>query len=164
MRTWLLKQHYRNANVSINNDDTVASERINKAKALNKKIDYKKVEELFLKHILSAADFYDDLAVKQLGRSPRHVLFLHEIDATVLFIEPLVNELRKRGWKIISAEDAYRDPLYAENPKNTYSGNGIIAQSIFEKTGKKTEIKYYKWDELEADLNRVLDLKKEIAK
>lgn len=160
MRSWLEKNSYRNAHVSIDNDDTIVSDRINKAKQLGKKIDYAKVRELFLKHIISAAEFYEDMAVKNLGYSPKHVLLLHEIDGTVLFIDSLVKELRKRGWQIIAADEAFNDKLYSMNPKNTYAGNGIIAQMVFEKTGHKPAITYYKWNELERDLDKLLGLEK----
>lgn len=158
MRDWLSRNNYRNGLVSIDNDDTIVTDRIIKAKEQGKKIDHKKVEKLFLKHILSAAEFYEKLAVKNLGYSPKHVLLLHEIDGTVLYIDSLVKELRKNGWKIISAKEAYEDPLYLKNPKNTYAGNGIIAQMVYEKSGQKPKIGYYKWDELEKDLDKLLGL------
>ena len=107
---------------------------------------------------MSAAEFYENLAVKNLGYSPKHVLLLHEIDGTVLYMDSLVKELRKNGWKIISAKDAYEDPLYIKEPKNTYAGNGIIAQLVYEKTGQKPKMDYYKWDELGKDLDKLLGL------
>ncbi len=161
MRVWLEKNSYRNAPVSIDNDDTMVSDRINKAKQLGKKIDYEQVRKLFLKHILSAVEFYDDMAVKQLGYSPKHVLLLHEIDGTVLFIDSLVMELRQQGWTIIAADTAFTDKLYTMKPQNTYAGNGLIAQMAFEKTGKKPDINYYKWDKLAKDLDKLLGLKNE---
>ncbi|MBK7960638.1 MAG: polysaccharide deacetylase family protein [Bdellovibrionales bacterium] len=158
MRDWLGRNNYRNGLVSVDNDDTIVTDKIIKAKEQGKKVDHKKVEKLFLKHILSAAEFYDKLAVKNLGYSPKHVLLLHEMDGTVLYVDSLVKELRKNGWKIISAKEAYEDPLYLKTPKNTYAGNGIIAQLDYEKTGHKPKIGYYKWDELEKDLNKLLGL------
>jgi peptidoglycan/xylan/chitin deacetylase (PgdA/CDA1 family) len=158
MRDWLSRNNYRNGLVSVDNDDTIVTGRIIKAKQQGKRIDHKKVERLFLKHILSAAEFYEKLAVKNLGYSPKHVLLLHEIDGTVLYLDSLVRELRKSGWKIISAKEAYEDPLYLKTPKNTYSGNGIIAQMMYEKSGRKPIIGYYKWEELEKDLDRLLGL------
>ncbi len=70
------------------------------------------MQKLFLEHLIGALNFYDDLAIKTLGYSPKHVMLLHEVDATVMFIDALVKELRSRGWKIISAEDAYNDKMY----------------------------------------------------
>lgn len=156
MRDWLKANSYRNGMVSVDNDDYIFSWAINKAKDSGKKIDYKKVEQLFLNHLLGAVDFYDDLAVKSLGYSPKHVILLHEVDATVMFIDSLVIELRKRGWKIISAKEAYQDKLYLEQPKNIYGNNGIVAQVAYEKTGEK--IGYNHFDEIKAELIKILGL------
>lgn len=156
MREWLRDNHYRNGMVSIDNDDYLFSAQINEAKAKNKKINYKKVEKLFLEHVLGAANFYDKLALKTLGRSPKHVILLHEVDATVMFLEPLVKTLRKEGWKIISVAEAYQDQMYLEQPKNTYANNGIISQIYLEKTGVKDG--YYDYDRAKKKLDRLLGL------
>lgn len=158
MRKWLESKNYRNAYVSVDNDDTVLTEKINAARKLGKPIDYKAIEPLFVKHILTAAEFYDDLAKKHLGYSPKHVLLLHEIDGTVLFLEGVVSALRENGWKIIGAEEAYTDPLYFKNPTSTDSGNGILAQIAHEKIGQKIIKGFYTWDKLSLDLNKALGL------
>jgi hypothetical protein len=156
MREWLNSARYRNGFVSVDNDDYYFSERVSQAKDLGKKIDLKEVEALFVSHVAGAADFYDALAVKTLGRSPKHVLLLHERDVTVMFLGGLVSELKSRGWKLISATDAYQDEIYSSQPKNTYSGNGLIAQLAMEKTGE--EVGYGNFKELNAQLDKILDL------
>lgn len=158
MRLWLKSRGYRNASISGDNEDPTFSAKINEAKKLGKKIDYQAIKQVFLDHVISSLECNDELAVKNLGRSPKHMLLLHEADATVMFIDSLVSELRSRGWRIISAEDAYTDELYNEEPKNTYSGFGIIAQVVFEKTGKKKSC--YDYSALTERLNVILDLKK----
>lgn len=156
MRDWLVKNQYRNGMVSVDNDDYFFSFKINQAKEQKKKINYGKVKKLFLEHVVGAANFYDALAVKTLGYSPKHVMLLHEMDATVMFIDSLVNELRKQGWKIIGIEEAYKDKVYLEQPKNTYAGNGILAQLALEKTGERQS--YGNFEELKAKLNSILGL------
>lgn len=156
MRAWLKENHYKHGMVSVDNDDYIFSFKINDARNKGKKFSYKKVQKLFLEHVVGAAQFYDDLAVKTLGYSPKHVLLLHEMDATVMFLDSLVKELRKQGWTIISAEEAYKDKLYEAHPKNTYSGNGILSQLVMEKTGQK--VGYYHFDTVKAELNRILGL------
>lgn len=158
MREWLHKNNYRNGYVSVDNDDTELTAKLNEAKKLGKKIDYPAVEKLFVKHILTAANFYDDVAKKLIGRSPKHVLLLHEIDGTVLYIDALIRELKKDGWTIVSVEEAYKDPIYNEIPKNTDSGNGLIAQMYFEKHGVSLVKGYYDWRQMTADLNQLLGL------
>jgi peptidoglycan-N-acetylglucosamine deacetylase len=158
VRAWLSANDYRNGFVSLDNDDYAASERINVAKKLNKPIDYKKVEELLVKHVVSAAEFYDRLAVKTLGRSPKHVILLHERDATVMYLEALIFELRQHGWKIISAEEAFKDPIYLSRSKNTYSNNGLVAQLAFDRTGVKEKKNFYNWKQMYKDLSDLLNI------
>lgn len=152
VRAWLKKHDYRNGMVSVDNDDYVVSFRINEAKKNGKKIDYAKIKKILLDHLLGAVDFYDDLAIKTIGRSPKHVLLLHEMDATIMVLDEFVKELRKKGWTIISAEEAYQDKLYQAEPKNNYANNGILAQIAFDKMGDK--VGYFQLKELEAQLQQ----------
>lgn len=156
VRDWLKNNNYRNGMVSIDNDDYYFTYKLNKAKDLNKKIDYEKVKSLFLSHILGSIDFYDKLAIETIGYSPKHVLLLHEMDATVLFIDSLVVELRAKGWKIIAVDEAFQDRLYKKMPHSTYTNNGVIAQIAHEKTGEKEG--YFQFDKISAELDKILGL------
>lgn len=156
MRDWLRENQYRNGMVSADNDDYIFSFKMNQAKRKGIKIDYEKIKEMFVKHVANSADYYDELAIKALGRSPKHVMLLHEMDATVMYIEPLVKELRRRGWRIISATEAYKDQIYFENPNNTYANNGIIAQLAMEKTGEK--LGHTDFEEIKDGLDKILGL------
>lgn len=157
VREWLTKNGYRNGYVSIDNDEWLFHHKLNQAKRAGKKIDYEQVGNLYVRHIVSALDYYDGLAVDMLGRRPKHVLLLHEIDSSVLFIEPLVDALKEKGWKIIDPTHAYSDPIYDEVPNNLYSNNGLIAQ-IAEERG----VGHFAFrDSLRDDLNKTLGLEKE---
>jgi hypothetical protein len=83
-------------------------------------------------------------------------LLLHEVDSSVLFLEPLVAALRANGWSIISAEDAYTDPLYKEAPEHLYSGAALVAQVAAQRTGKIHS--FGDFDELRAQLHKILGL------
>lgn len=156
MREWLKQNGYRNGMVSADNEDQFFSAQVNQAKKLGKKIDYKKVKKLFIDHIVTSLECDDKLAIKTLGRSPKHVMLLHERDITVMFLEELTAEIKKRGWKIIDAVDAYQDKMYLEQPQNTFAGYGIVSQLAFEKTGEKTVC--YDFKALKAKLDKTLGL------
>lgn len=151
IRKFLATHHYRNARVTIDNDDYIFTFKLKEALSQGRKIDYSKLQSLFVQHVTDAADYYDKLAVETLGRSPSHVLLLHEMDATVRFIPALVTALRSRGWKIIPASQAYLDPLYNEMPTNTYANNGFIAQVHLEKTGVKKRFSTFENNTREID-------------
>lgn len=157
IRSWLKQQNYLNISSSLENEDPIFSAKINAAKSKNKKINYEKVKQVFLKHITEGVEFYDQLAINVLGRSPKHIILLHDKDATVLFIEDLVKALREKGWKIISAEEAIKDPLYAMEPKNLNSTYGILGQVAQDKFGKFTP--YYDFKKLKSDIDLAIDSK-----
>ncbi len=154
VRDWLKKNNYRNGMVSADNDDYIFTFKMEKAQKNGVKVNHEKLSKLFVKHVVEGAVFYNDLALKVMGRSPKHVLLLHERDATVMYLEKLAAEFKKRGWKIISAKEAYTDPLYLELPVNGYAGNGIIAQLAREKTGEASV--YGDFDLLKKNIDEIL--------
>jgi peptidoglycan/xylan/chitin deacetylase (PgdA/CDA1 family) len=151
IRQWLESNHYRNGFFSIDDADYLFSFKIiEKGKIPDKN----RLRSLFVHYLMGAVAFYDDLAVKTLGYSPKHVMLLHVRDATVLFVDDFIKELRSQKWTIIDPREAYKDPLYSMHPKNTFTGFGIIAQLAFEKTGKKVWFGHD--DDIQADIDRVL--------
>jgi len=157
MREWLKGHGYRNGYVSIDNDDYVFSWALQKAKKQKKHINFKNIERLYVEHLIGAVEFYDQLSKETLGYGPKHVLLLHENDSSALFLDAFLTALKKRKWRLISTEEAFNDNLYSENPVNTYSNNGIIAQVAFEKSKIRTS--YNKFDELRQKLIQELKIK-----
>ncbi|WP_447723881.1 polysaccharide deacetylase family protein [Sphingomonas koreensis] len=86
------------------------------AKKAGKTIDMAALRDLYVESHVEAAEYYDALALKTLGRSPAHVMLLHETDIAALFIGDLVKALRARGWEIVTADAAYADPVGALYP------------------------------------------------
>ncbi len=154
VRAWLKANNYRNGMVSADNDDYIFSFKMAQAQGQGKKINHKKLKAMFVNHVVGGAEFYNEAAVKYLGRSPKHVLLLHERDATVMYLEALVAEFKKRGWTIIPIDTAFNDPIYFEFPTNKYSGNGIIPQMIKEKNGEV--VSYEDFDRLKKEIDSVL--------
>lgn len=95
-----------------------------------KTIDMAKLRRLYVSSQLSGVAYHDELARLALGRSPAHVLLLHETDLAAMFIGDLVAELRRQGWTIISADEAFRDPIGKIAPDVPFSSGtniGMIA-------------------------------------
>ena len=85
-----------------------------KAKAEGKAIDRDAFRDLYVEAHVDAAEFYDQLARQVIGRSPAHVMLLHETDIAALWIGDLVAALRAKGWTIVSADEAFADPIAAD--------------------------------------------------
>ena len=103
------------------------------AKAAGKNMDMKALRKLYVTSQMSALDYHDELARLTLGRSPAHVLLLHETDLAALFIGDLVDEMRRRGWTIISADEAFADPINIAMPDVPYASGTLIGSMAWEK-------------------------------
>ncbi|QDX24725.1 polysaccharide deacetylase family protein [Sphingomonas suaedae] len=103
------------------------------AKQAGKNIDMKALRDLYVESHVEAAEFYDALALKTLGRSPAHVMLLHETDIAALFIGDLVKALKAKGWTIVTADQAYADPLRDAAPDTPHAQGTLIEALAWEK-------------------------------
>ncbi len=79
------------------------------------------------------ANFADGLSQKTWGRQPAQVIVLHETDMAALFIADLAKALRKDGWKIITADEAYADPISKLAPDVPYANGTLVELAAWEK-------------------------------
>lgn len=91
-------------------------------------VDREALRDLYVETMVEAADMYDGLAQRTWGRSPAHVILLHETDLAAFFIDDLIRALRARGWQIISADEAYADPIARLPPPQVPSGQGPLTE------------------------------------
>jgi peptidoglycan/xylan/chitin deacetylase (PgdA/CDA1 family) len=127
VRAGLKTRGLANAYVTIDTWDWALVDLVRKAKAAGREMDMTALRDLYLEMMLSAVGTYDSIATQTLGRSPAHVLLAHENDLAALFIDDLVAALRQKGWTIISADEAYRDPIASITPDTMHLRNGRVA-------------------------------------
>lgn len=94
-----------------------------------KMIDMSALRDLYFETMVEAAEFNDGLARRVLNRSPAHVILLHETDLAALFIPDLVRALRKSGWRVISADEAFADPIGKAEP-DVPSAQGTLTEAL----------------------------------
>jgi peptidoglycan-N-acetylglucosamine deacetylase len=119
VRKYLDSTGYRNGYVTVNIEDWYANEILLQAIANGKKWDHVNLCQTYTRIITDEAEFYDDMSVKALNRSVKHVALLHETDINALCIVEIVDGLRAQGWKIISPDLAYTDPIAKNEPPST---------------------------------------------
>jgi hypothetical protein len=102
-------------------------------------MDMEALRDLYVETHVEAANFNEALARRELKRSPMHVLLLHETDIAALFIDDLVAALRKDGWEIITADQAFTDPLRREMP-DAPSANGTLLGQIAHARGRTEQV------------------------
>ena len=113
--------------VTVDNYDWHIQSLLGEAIRTTGKLDIEGWRQFYLDVLLEAVAFYDAQARQHLGRSPRHVLLLHENDVAALFIDDLVFALEARGWEVISGEEAYEDPLAEQMPDTLFLGQGRVS-------------------------------------
>jgi peptidoglycan-N-acetylglucosamine deacetylase len=122
-----------NAYITIDNYDWHINSAVSRALASNTKIDFDKLKKFYLDHVWNSIQFYDDIGRRVLGRSPKHVLLLHENDLAALFLGDLIQLLKDKGWRIISPMEAYTDPIAQIVPDVFFNDQGRVGAIAFAK-------------------------------
>lgn len=122
-----LKQHdYRNGYVTVDTSDWYVHSRLQQKLAKDPRTDLTAYRDFYLKHLLSRANYYNDLALQTLGRNVRHTILLHHIELNGLFLPDVLEMFRKRNWQLINSDEAFSDPVFREQPNNIPAGESII--------------------------------------
>ena len=87
-------------------------------------VDIRQLEKAYTKMIVDAVIAYDSTARVMLGFSPRQVLLLHENDLAAYCIVGAIDALNAKGFKIISPEKVFTDPI-----ANPFFASGFSATS-----------------------------------
>jgi peptidoglycan-N-acetylglucosamine deacetylase len=106
------------------------------AKKEGKPMDMEALKKLYVTVQMSAVEYHDTLARRTLGRSPAHVMLMHETDLAAMFIGDFVDELRRNGWKIITADEAFADPISKAMPDVPFSYGTLIGSMAWQKDVK----------------------------
>lgn len=121
------KAGYGMGYVTVDNADWYLNHLMVKATEEGNPLAVEVMRELYVDTLWNGIVFYDNLAKQTLGRSPKHVLLLHENDTSALFIADLVARIQSEGWTIVSPQEAYRDPLANKLPGGVFHKQGRIA-------------------------------------
>ncbi|NUS99865.1 MAG: polysaccharide deacetylase family protein [Sphingomonas sp.] len=133
VRAALKARGLRNGYATVDGSDwNIESQAADAVKA-GKAIDMKALRDLYVETMVGAADFADRLSRKTWGRQPAQVIVLHETDIAALFIADLATALRKDGWTIITADEAYADPISRLAPKVSYANGTLVELAAWEK-------------------------------
>lgn len=127
IRRGLVDRGLRAGYVTVDNYDWYLQTLFSEAVASGRPLDLPAWRALYVDVLVAAIEHYDDIATRTLGRSPAHVLLLHENDLAALFVDDLAQALRADGWSILPALEAYQDPLANQEPDTLLLGQGRVA-------------------------------------
>ncbi len=142
VRTFLKQHGYRNGHVTVDASDWAVEDRLTARLTKDPAADLKPYREFYLGHMWERANYYDDLSRKVLGRSVKHTILMHYNLLNALFLGDLLEMFRARGWKLIDAAEAFKDPVFAAEPKIVPAGESII-WALAKETGKFDKLLRY---------------------
>jgi peptidoglycan/xylan/chitin deacetylase (PgdA/CDA1 family) len=129
VRAGLAARGLSNGVVTIDASDWGYDDMARQAKLACKPMDMAALRDLWVESHVEAAEYYDGLARRALGRSPAHNLLLHEADVTALYVADLVRALKAKGWTIVTADEAFADPIAKMLPE-VPSTQGTITEMV----------------------------------
>jgi peptidoglycan-N-acetylglucosamine deacetylase len=147
MQAVLKKQGYINAYITLNNYDWYMEDLFQRAIKKGVALDFDRMRQFYVQVLMESIEYYDAMAQTHLGRSPKHILLLHEMDISALFVGDLVDELRRKGWSIITPEEAYTDDIAQYQPKGVFSYNPGRIGEIARDKGQKAGLWHHTLDE-----------------
>ena len=125
-RAFLKVHDYQYGSVTIDATDWYISDRLEKRLSENPRADISGFKKYYLDHMWSRAQYYDGLAKEVLGRSPKHTLLMHHNLLNALFLDDLISMFESKGWKVIDAASAFKDPVFKHTPDIVPAGESLI--------------------------------------
>ncbi len=116
VRRGLKERGLMNGYVTVDASDWYMEEQALAAAARGQVMDWNALRDLFVESYLESANFSDDLARRTLDRAPVQMILLHDTDLAAMFVDDLAAALKADGWQIVTADEAYRDPMAFMEP------------------------------------------------
>jgi len=140
----LTSKGYRFGYVTIDNFDWYINAKLLRAQSQELRVDYHQLGQLYVDTLLESMAFYDNLAQQHLGRSPKHILLLHENEVAALYLDKLIQAIRAKGWQVISPQEAYKDPIASRyNPESfNFNKQGRVAALLHHKGVDKHKLRH----------------------
>jgi peptidoglycan/xylan/chitin deacetylase (PgdA/CDA1 family) len=142
MRAFLKQRGYRMGYVTIDASDWYIDERLRARLAADANADVDGYRDYYLNHLWDRAVYYDGLSRKALGRSVKHTLLIHHNVLNELFLPDVLKMFRKKGWRLIDAADAFKDPVFSSAPNILPAGESIV-WALAKESGKFEDVLRY---------------------
>jgi peptidoglycan/xylan/chitin deacetylase (PgdA/CDA1 family) len=126
VRAGLAERRLLNGYVTVDSYDWYLDDLANRARAAGLAMDMAALRDLYVEIVVDAAEFADALAVRTMGRRPVQVALMHETDLEAMFLADAIAALRRRGWRVATMDQAYRDPIARITPDARYLGGGRL--------------------------------------
>jgi len=155
IRQVLKSNGYENGYVTIDASDWYVDSRLRKRLNEDAKADISAFKKFYLEHLFDRANFYEDLAFKLTGRHINHTLLLHHNLTLALFLSDLISMFKEKGWNVISADEAFKDPIFKQIPN--HAGESLI-WALAKDSGKFEDVLRYPAEDSRYEKDRMDEL------
>ncbi|WP_245228562.1 polysaccharide deacetylase family protein [Pontixanthobacter sp. CEM42] len=129
IRAGLIERGLTNGYVTVDASDWFYEQAAIDAKKAGRTINMDALGELYVESHIQSAEFTHGLSLKALGRAPAQVMLLHETDLAALYLDDLIAALKANGWTIVTADEAFADPIAQIHTDVPYA-QGTLIESI----------------------------------
>ncbi|HLJ14979.1 MAG TPA: hypothetical protein VKV15_10820 [Bryobacteraceae bacterium] len=127
VRLFLREHSYRKSGgVTIDISDWYYDARFRQRLQADPSFDATRFREPYLAHLWDRAQYYDQVSQTCLGRSVHHILLTHYTLLNALFLSDVIRTFESRGWSIVSAEEAFADPVFERKPDTIPAGESLL--------------------------------------
>ncbi|PWT82014.1 MAG: polysaccharide deacetylase [Acidobacteria bacterium] len=154
IRQFLSQRGYRVGHVTIDTSDWIVDDRLRKRLAKDESADLSGYRQFYLDHMWERALYYDELSQKIVKRSVKHTILMHFNLLNALFLGDLVDMFRSKGWQVIDAVEAFRDPVFLAQPKIVPAGESII-WALAKETGRFDKVLRYPGEDGEYETSKM---------
>lgn len=148
IRAFLKQNGYRNGHVTIDASDWAVEDRLSARLSKEPAADLKPYRDFYMSHMWERALYYEGLARKVLGRSVKHTVLIHFNLLNALFLGDLLDMFKSKGWKLIDAVEAFKDPVFLAEPRIVPAGESVI-WALAKETGKFDKLLRYPGEDSE---------------
>jgi peptidoglycan/xylan/chitin deacetylase (PgdA/CDA1 family) len=135
VRLFLKKGGYINGYVTIDTEDWYVDEVLRKKVLLGKRYDENLLCQTYARMMTDEGDLFDEMSIKALGRSVKHIILLHETDLNAICLTKLIQAFKNKQWSFISPDVAYKDPISLKEPKSSTKLNGGRVFALAKESG-----------------------------
>ncbi len=135
MRRFLSTSGYSNASVTIDTSDWYVDQRLRTRLAQKPDQALEPYRRYYLRHLWDRATYYNDLLLSVTGKPGPHTILLHHTELNARFLDDALTMFSAAGWDLIDADDALRDPLFAQAPQSLPAGQSL-AWALARQTGR----------------------------
>ncbi|MTI33345.1 polysaccharide deacetylase family protein [Xanthovirga aplysinae] len=122
---FLKRKGYINAPVTIESSDYIFNKLYTSAKKENDTEKMKRVAHAYLQFTSEQFDFFEAATDEIIGRPIKHIFLCHDNELNVDYFEELVEIIEQKNYRIISLEEALKDPVYKQ--EDTFVGKWGIS-------------------------------------